>query len=761
MDKRVVVNKKKLKWKPLLIIFFIIMIAGYYFSGIFLFNDLSIMNVDEKLLHIFTHPFRNYFNTKTGPVLLIAGFIYLIMILYGLGNMKNYMPGREMGSAEWGELTSFNKKMSDPEPQENIILSKKLRKSYDSVLTNLNNNMCVIGGSGAGKTAGFIAPNLLQFHGSNVYTDPKGDTLKDFGSVLAEEGVRVVVLNLNEMDKSHHYNPFNYIKNAADLTKLITNLIANTTPAEANKGEPFWEKAEILYLQSIFSYVWYECDETIYHRYVQIKSRSEELARQMAERELAGCRDIEEVMPGIWRGAATDKAGNVLRLKKNFRSVLHLLDEAAVSDDEGTMSALDCRMEVLRQELLQCGNDPEKHPAVRNYYRVTRGAGDTIRSIIISANARFAPFDNDNLLDILEDDDIDITSLGIGVNGDCKTRTALFCVLPDDDTTWNFVPGMLYTQIFQELYRIARSYGNKLPIDVGFWFDEFANIKMPNDFEKILATCRSRRIYITIILQSLAQLKALYKDAYEGIIGNCDAQIYLGGNEPSSHEYFSKQLGSWTIDKRTTGETLGSHGSSSRNYDILGRELMTQDEIRMMPNQDCLVLIRGENPFYDQKMYWFKEPDWRYINDLEKYEFAPFYKPLLEFMDDASLGNIEKSGKEVIEYRFSGIEEFIAIDFDNIEEYDMSAVQDGYEKYDRRYNGGENPEEKQMSGDADIESIMIHYNLDPDQISALADAVSKGVPDIVLEEIIKKRPEPERIRFITDMYCSGVLQNEI
>ena len=753
---QLVVRKKKLKWKPLIAVFVLIMIAGYYVGGIFTFKDLSIMNVDEMLIYVFTHPFENYWNSKTGAALMIAALLNLIIFAYASGSMKNYMPGREMGSAEWGNAESFNKKMSASDPQENIILSKNLRKAYDPGITDLNNNMCVIGGSGAGKTAGFIAPNILQFHGSNVYTDPKGDTLRDFGPALAEEGVRVVVLNLNEMDKSHHYNPFKYIRNTADLNRLITNLIANTTPPDAPKGEPFWENAESLFLNAIFSYVWYECDNTIYHRYIHVKSQAAELARQMAERELAGCTGIEEVLPGIWRGIVTGEDGKSIRLKKNFRSVLLLLDEAKVSDEEGVMSPLDCRMETLKQELVQCGNDPVKHPALRNYYRVIRGAGETIRSIIITANSRFARFDHEAVLDILEDDDIDIPSLGIGVNGDQQTKTALFCVLPDDDSTWNFIPGMLYTQMFQELYRVARKYDNKLPIDVGFWFDEFANIKMPNDFEKILATCRSRRIYITIILQSLAQLKALYKDAHEGIIGNCDSLIYLGGNEPSSHEFISKQLGSWTIDKKTTGETLGTHGSSSRNYDILGRELMTQDEIRMMPKQDCIILIRGEHPFYDQKLYWFKEQNWQYVNELKKYEFQPFYKPLVEFIDDGVIEGLKKSGKEVIEYSFYSLEDFIAVDFDNIEKNIAGQISTQVNDDEDRAAHGYDI----SFDDADMETFMIHYDLAPDQISAISDAISRGVPDNILEEIIKNQAEPERIRLIADMYCSGFLEDQ-
>lgn len=316
-----------------------------------------------------------------------------------------------------------------------------------------------------------------------------------------------------------------------------------------------------MYLTALFNYVWLECPrkETITHE-----------------------------------NGVTEE----ITLDRTFRSLLHLLDEAAV-DDDGEDSKLSIRMDQLAME------KGEKHPAVRSYRRCVKGAGDTVRSIIISANARFDPFDDEELLRILDGDDIDLPSLGIGVNGDGETKTSLFCCIPDDDDTFNFIPGMLYTQLFQELYRQARFYKGKCPIPVGFWFDEFANIKMPNSFEKILATCRSRDIYCAIVLQSLAQLKSAYKDGqWEGILGNCDTILYLGGNEPSSHEYISKQLSKETIEKRSSGESRGKQGSSSSNYDVVGRELMTTDEVSRIKDK-CICIIRGEFPIIDKKWNYF------------------------------------------------------------------------------------------------------------------------------------------------------------
>ena len=357
-SKNIVQRKKKLNWILWLVLFVLWILFGYYASGIFTFSDLSIDNCLDKLSYVFTHPFHNYFNDKTKAVILVFIMIYLIALSYAFTNLKNYMPGKEMGSAEWGEPEKFNKELKDPDPEkDNMVLSQNLRKAYDMRLTLLNNNIVVIGGSGAGKTAGFIASNLLQFHGSNVYTDPKGDTLKDFAPALIKEGVRVVVINLCEMIKSHRYNPFKYIRKLSDLRRLITNLIANTTPADANKSDPFWDKAEALYLIGVFSYVWMECDNVPYYRYAQIKSGNAE-----PQNELAGCKDLEEIAPGIWKGLVVDENGDTVYLQKSFRSVLKLLDEAAVSDYEDRMSELDCRMEELRLRLAEEGKDPSKHP---------------------------------------------------------------------------------------------------------------------------------------------------------------------------------------------------------------------------------------------------------------------------------------------------------------------------------------------------------------------------------------------------------------
>lgn len=290
--------------------------------------------------------------------------------------------------------------------------------------------------------------------------------------------------------------------------------------------------------------------------------------------------------------------------KRNFASVLKLMEEAEVTE-KGKPSMLDTRMKFLE------ATSPlkENHPAVKQYNKCMRGAGDTVRSIIISANSRLATLENKQVLRMLSRDELNLAELGIGVNGDGKTKTALFCVIPDSDKSYNYIIGMLYTQIFQELYYQADfNCGGRLPVHVTFMLDEFANVALPDDYCSLLSTMRSREISSVIIIQNLAQIKALFKDTWETIPGNCDSLVYLGGNEASTHKYISELLGKATIDKKSSGETRGRQGSSSRNYDVLGREIMTPDEVRKMDNKKCLIFIRGFDPILDSKYNPFKHP---------------------------------------------------------------------------------------------------------------------------------------------------------
>ena len=512
----------------------------------------------NEFLHRFNKicaaPLDNYYNTYTGKAVAIAIGIYGMAIVMYYTSQRNYMPGKEFGTAKLESPKQVNKVLMDKDENFNRILSQNVKMSLDFRRLKLNGNILICGGSGAGKTFYEVKPNLMQMprNCSFICTDPKGEILRSCGQMLKNNGYNVKVINLLEMDKSDCYNPFSYIREETDVVKLITNLISNTTPKGANPSDPFWEKAEGLFLQAIFYYVWLE-----------------------------------------------EKPS-----KRNFETVLKLLGEAEVTE-QGKPSRLDVRMKFLEEQSSLGAN----HPAVKQYNKCMRGAGDTVRSIIISANSRLAFLENRHVLRLLSKDELDLADIGIGVNGDGETKTALFCVIPDSDKSYNFIIGMLYTQIFQELYYQADfNCGGRLPIHVTFMLDEFANVALPDDYCSLLSTMRSREISSIIIIQNFAQLKALFKDTWETIPGNCDTFIYLGGNEQSTHKYVSELLGKGTIDKKSSGETRGRQGSSSRNFDVLGRELFTPDEVRKLDNKKCIVFIRGFDPIMDNKYIPFAHP---------------------------------------------------------------------------------------------------------------------------------------------------------
>ncbi len=526
---------------------------GYLFGGA-AEDGADIVVFYNNFLKVSEKPFANYFCPYTAKAIFITVLTYVMAVIMYYTSQRNMMPGREHGTARFASPEQVNKVLSDKDPTYNRILSQNVRLSLNTRKTKLNNNTLIIGGTGAGKTFYEVKPNLMQMpkNCSFVITDPKGEILRSCGNMLKENGYKVKVINLLEMEKSDCYNPFSYIREETDIVKLITNLIANTTPKGAQPSDPFWTNAESLFLQAIFYYVWME------------------------------------VPPS----------------ERNFSKVLSLMGEAEVNEQKKA-SRLDARMKYLEETSPLGAN----HPAVKQYNKCMRGAGDTVRSIIISANSRLAYLENQQVLRLLSKDEINLAELGIGKNGDGQTKTALFCVIPDSDKSYNFIIGMLYTQIFQELYYQADFVcGGRLPVHVSFVLDEFANVALPDDYCSLLSTMRSREISSTIIIQNLAQIKALFKDTWETIPGNCDSLIYLGGNEQSTHKYISDLLGKQTIDKRSSGETRGKQGSSSRNYDVLGRELLTADEVRKLDNRKCLIFIRGFDPIIDSKYIPFNHP---------------------------------------------------------------------------------------------------------------------------------------------------------
>ncbi|MBO1695208.1 type IV secretory system conjugative DNA transfer family protein [[Clostridium] symbiosum] len=391
--------------------------AGYLLNGIWE-QGIDINTFMERFNMVLAHPIGNYFNANTWKAVLISLFAYGIAVVMYLTSQRNYMPGKEYGTAKFADIKKVNLELAEKDETQNRILSQNVRMRMDTRKTKLNLNMLVIGGSGAGKTFFFVKPNLMQLNQcSYIITDPKGEILKSCGGFLKNHGYVVKVLNLLDMEESDCYNPFFYIRKEADIVKLITNLIANTTPKNSQSNDPFWEKAESLYLQALFYYVWLECPKS----------------------------------------------------EQNFSMVLKLLGEAEVRDD-GSPSDLDRRFKRLERK------KGANHPALKQYYKVIRGAADTVRSIVISANSRLAFLENPQILRILSRDDMNIPEIGAGKNGDEKTRTALFCVIPDSDKTNNAIVGLLYSQIFQELYYQADfMYGGRLPVHVTFMMDEFAN----------------------------------------------------------------------------------------------------------------------------------------------------------------------------------------------------------------------------------------------------------------------------------------------
>lgn len=443
----------------------------------------------------------------------------------------------------------------------NRILSKNIQFSLDSEnITHMNNNILVIGGSGCGKSFKFAKPNIMQLASSFIITDPKGELCRDTAGFLEHHGYDVKVLNLLDMKKSSRYNPFDYVQTDVDIIKLIQNLIRNTTPKGASPGDPFWEKAEGMFLQSIFFYVWKE-------------------------------------------GVKNEETG---KIEHNIGAVLKLLDLAEFTEDRNgnkEPSELDHLMEELEKR------NPT-HPAVLNYNKTMRGAADTVRSILISANSRLAPIQSDEIVEFMSEDEMDIRSIG-------ARKTVVFCVIPDVDKTYNFLVGLFYTQTFQQLYYAADFiYDGKLPVNVTFLLDEFANVALPDDFTSLLSTMRSRQISSIIIVQNMAQLKKLYKDDYETIQGNCDVMIFLGGNERGTHKEIEEAIGKQTIYKKSYGLTRGKNGSSSTNEDTLGRELMMASEVRKLRRDECIILINGFDAVKDKKIETWNHP---LFPELKKY----------------------------------------------------------------------------------------------------------------------------------------------
>lgn len=471
---------------------------------------------------------------KTVLVLLLC---YGIAIGIYLSTQRNYRRREEHGSAHWGSPAQVNRKYADKIPAQNKILTQNVSVGLDGRRHRRNLNTLVCGGSGAGKTRFFAKPNLCQANSSYVVLDPKGELLRDTGNLLLAKGYDIKVLDLINMEKSHCYNPFVYLRSGNDIQRLVTNLFKNTTPKGSQSQDPFWDQAATMLLLALIFYLHYEAPPE----------------------------------------------------EQNFPMVMEMIRAGEVrEDDETYKSALDILFERLEMR------NPE-HIALKYYRSYHSGSGKTLKSIQITLISRLEKFNLESLASITQNDELELWSIG-------EKKTAVFAIIPDNDSSFSFLVGMLYTQLFQQLYYQADViHGGRLPVHVHFLMDEFANVALPDEFDKLLSTMRSREISVSIIIQNLAQLKALFEKQWESIVGNCDEFLYLGGNEQSTHEYVSKLLGKETIDTNTYGQSKGRNGSYSTNWQLAGRELMTPDEVRMLDNRYALLFIRGERPVEDLK----------------------------------------------------------------------------------------------------------------------------------------------------------------
>ena len=484
-------------------------------------------------------------------------FLLVFLLLYGGGVLlyyadhENRRPGEEYGSAKWGSARELNKQYADPNGK-NVILTKHVSIGLDGYKHQRNLNILVVGGSGSGKTRFFCKPGIMSVNCSYLIVDPKGEMLRSTGYLLKDEGYDIKVFDLIHPRQSDGYNPFTYIRDDPDVLKLMDNLVKNTTPPKGASNDPFWEKAEIALDSALMLYLLYEAP-------------------------------AEE---------------------QNFEMLMFMLECARVmEEDEQYQSPLDLLFQTLEER------DPS-HIAVREYKVYKQAAGKTAKSILVTASVRLAAFIFPQYAAMMQTDEMDFPSLG-------ERKRAIFCVIPVNDGSMNYLVSMLLTQCFQQLYlRADERYNGRLPVPVRVIQDEWANVAQPDSYPKVLATCRSYNIGINIIVQNIQSIKALYKDEWEGIIGNCDTLLFLGGgNEPTSLEFVSKLLGKETVHTRTRGQTKGRSGSSSVNYQQTGRDLMTPDEIRMLPADDALLFIRGEKPVRDKKYNIKKHPNVRRTAD--------------------------------------------------------------------------------------------------------------------------------------------------
>jgi len=499
----------------------------------------------SKLMTVFNNPFQIELCEDSLKTVLVLALCYGFDIGIYFSTRRNYRRREEHGSAKWGDARAVNRKYAQNPKSENKLMTQNVSIGLNAKKHRRNLNTLVCGGSGAGKTRFYCKPNLMQANTSFVILDPKGEIVRDVGSLLEAKGYDIKILDLISMEKSHCYNPFVYLRSDNDIQRLVTNLFKSTTPKGSQSNDPFWDTAASMLLLALVFYLHYEAPED----------------------------------------------------EQNFAMVMEMLRAGAIEDEEEPRpSPLDNLFSELEYE------SPE-HIAVKYYHSYHSGSAKTLKSIQITLAARLEKFNLESLASLTSTDELELNTLG-------DRKTALFALIPDNDTSFNFLVSILYTQLFQQLFYSAdHIHGGSLPVPVHFLMDEFANVSLPDDFDKILSVMRSHGVSVSIILQNLAQLKALFEKQWESIVGNCDEFLYLGGNEQSTHKYVSELLGKSTIDTNTYGKSEGKSGSYSTNYQISGRELLTPDEVRMLDNRYAILFIRGERPVLDLKYDILKHPN--------------------------------------------------------------------------------------------------------------------------------------------------------
>lgn len=603
------------KRKQQIILFILGIIPVIWLSLIIAPNiDGGLIDIIKKLTKALDNPFRITICENSLKTVFFLLVVYVIAILIYYSSRKNYRRNEEYGSAKWGSAKKICKKYIDKNNNNSKILTQNVQIGLDGRKHRRNLNVLICGGSGAGKTRFYAKPNIMQCNCSFVILDPKGEILRDTGGLLEHKGYEVKILDLINMDKSHCYNPFVYLKDDNDVQRLVTNLFKSTTPKGSQSNDPFWDTAASMLLLSLIFYLWYEAPEE----------------------------------------------------EQNFTMVMEMLRAGDVKeDDDMYLSPLDLLFEKLE-------NTNPDHIALKYYKDYHSGSAKTLKSIQITLASRLEKFNLRSLSMLTMTDELELSSLG-------EKKTALFALIPDNDTSFNFIVSILYTQLFQQLFYVAdHKYKGSLPVPVHFVMDEFANVSLPDDFDKILSVMRSRQVSVSIILQNLAQLKSLFEKQWESIVGNCDEFLYLGGNEQSTHKYVSELLGKENLDLNTYGKSHGRNGNYSTNYQQTGRELLTPDEVRMLDNKYAILFIRGERPIKDLKYDILKHPNLEYTTDgkAKAYEHGKINNSIATIEVDYNIDN----------YNFTDIEE-IAKDYEIISSEDI-------ESYFKEKKGIDNNESK-------------------------------------------------------------------